>query len=92
MTKEKFNFKSIQDAESVKRYLESLINAIENKKIKLSSESQEVELNLADLFRFSIRVKKRERENKITIKIAWDDEKETEKETILQESSIQIST
>ncbi len=89
MSKEKFNFESLQDAESVKRYLKALIKAIENRKIILASESQELELNVPELFRIAIRGKKKDMENKVTIKMAWNEEQSQDEKP---DSSMIIAT
>lgn len=77
MGQEKFSYDSIQDIESVKQYLLSLLEAFNNRRIVLKSENEELVLTMEELFRFSVRAKKKGRTNKLSIKMSWtreDDE------------------
>ncbi len=72
-TEEKFNFDSLQDSESISRFLESLIDGIKNQKINLSTNGDEIELTPCGLLNFTVKAKKKADSSKISIKISWKD-------------------
>ncbi|MEA2085313.1 MAG: amphi-Trp domain-containing protein [Thermodesulfobacteriota bacterium] len=71
MPQDKFSYESIQDIESVKRYFNSLLESMENRRIVLKSEDKEIVLEIDQLFRFAVRARKKGRENKLSIKMSW---------------------
>lgn len=82
MSHDKFSYDSIQDIESVKRYFNSLLEAIENRRIVLKSENKEIILKIDELFNFTVRANKKGRENKLSIKMSWTSKDDwTDKDT-----------
>lgn len=71
MSHDKFSYDSIQDIESVKRYFNSLLESMENRRIILKSENKEIVLKIDELFHFTVRASKKGRENKLSIKMSW---------------------
>lgn len=71
MSHDKFSYDSIQDINSVKRYFNSLLEAIENRRIVLKSENKEIVLKIDELFHFAVRASKKGRDNKLSIKMSW---------------------
>ncbi len=71
MSHDKFSYDSIQDIKSVKRYFNSLLEAIENRRIVLKSENKEIVLKIDELFHFTVHARKKGRENKLSIKMSW---------------------
>lgn len=75
MPENKFDFESLQDCESIKGYLEALVKGIENKRIIFSTEQKEIVLNPNGLMKLTIKAKKKEAKNRISIKLAWTEER-----------------
>ena len=71
MSHDKFSYDSIQDITSIKQYFSSLLESIEKRRIVLKSEDKEIILNVNELFRFTVHVRKKGRENKLSIKMSW---------------------
>ena len=71
MSHDKFSYDSIQDIKSVKQYFNSLLEAIEKRRIVLKSEDKEIILNVNETFRFAVHARKKGRENKLSIKMSW---------------------
>jgi len=68
---EKFEFESIQDTETIKEYLQSLIDGLDRGKILLSSDGNELELNPGALLKFEVKAKKKGDTTKLALKISW---------------------
>ncbi|MBN2706353.1 MAG: amphi-Trp domain-containing protein [Deltaproteobacteria bacterium] len=73
MDGKKFSHVSLQDTNSIKLYFESLIEALDKKKITLLSGEEKIVMAMGDLCRISIQAKKKGLENKLTIKLSWTD-------------------
>ncbi len=87
---EKFNFESLQDSESIKSFLQSLVDGFEKGSISLSTTDDEIVLSPKGLLNFSVKAKKKPGgSSKMSIKISW---KETSKDTLLLEKTINIGT
>ena len=71
MSHDKFSYDSIQDIKSVKRYFNSLLESMENRRIVLKSENKEIVLKIDELFHFTVHARKKGRENKLSIKMSW---------------------
>ena len=85
MSHDKFSYDSIQDIKSVKQYFNSLLEAIEKRRIVLKSEDKEIVLNVNEMFRFAVHARKKGHENKLSIKMSWtskSDEKENSSKTL----------
>lgn len=88
MGTKKFSHVSIQDTNSIRLYLHSLIEALERKKITLTSGDDKMDMNVSELCRISIQAKSKDSENKIAIKLSWT---EAEKTPELSETKVEIS-
>lgn len=71
MAEEKFVFDSLQDCETIKEFLTSLVEGFENNSITLSTNGDEIKLTPKGLLQFMVKAKKKGPENKLSIKIAW---------------------
>lgn len=73
---QKFEFDSLQDPDSIKTFLQSLVDGFENGRIVLSSESDEIILHPAAMLRFSVKAKRKDNtKNQLSIKISWKEPK-----------------
>lgn len=73
---QKFEFDSLQDSESIKSFLQSLVDGFENGKIVLSSETEEITLHPNALLRFNVKAKRKDNsKNQLSIKISWKEPK-----------------
>lgn len=68
---EKFEFESIQDTETIRDYLQSLIDGLGTGKIVLSSDGNELELNPGSLLKFEVKAKKKGDITKLALRISW---------------------
>lgn len=75
---DQFEYESLQDNESIGRYLQALIEGFENNKITFSSENNTVTVHPGSLLQFSVKVRKKDSKNKLSIKISWKDSKKKE--------------
>ncbi len=71
MSHQKFEYESLQDAKTIKSFLESLIESIEHGRITLKSNGDEIAMNVYDLMKFSVNAKQKDGINKMNIKISW---------------------
>ena len=68
---QKFVFESLQDSETIRQFLASLVDGFDTGKISLSTNGDEIELSPKGLLNFSVKAKKKEADSKISIKISW---------------------
>lgn len=68
-----FEFESLQDAQSIRTFLENLMEGISRQKIVLSTEREEMELFPKNPMRFTVKAKQKKGEGRISIKISWKD-------------------
>ncbi|MFA7346616.1 MAG: amphi-Trp domain-containing protein [Desulfurivibrionaceae bacterium] len=73
MSTKKFDYESLQDAHSIKTYLVSLIDSIEKGRIILRSNGEEMAMRVDDLMKFSVQAKKKDGQNKLSIKLSWSE-------------------
>jgi amphi-Trp domain-containing protein len=71
MAEEKFVFDSLQDCESIKDFLQSLVEGFGKHSIDLSTNGDEIHLAPQGLLNFTVKAKKKGTENKISIKVSW---------------------
>lgn len=81
MSNLKFNYESLQDTETIKAYLESLIDSIQKGTITLKSNGEEISMQLDNLMKFTVRAKKKDGLNKLNIKLSWTESKEEKLDT-----------
>lgn len=68
---EKFQYESLQDPDSIREFLKSIMEGIAAGKIVLSSNGDEIVLEPASLLRFEVKAKKRGDESRLSMKISW---------------------
>jgi amphi-Trp domain-containing protein len=68
-----FDHESIQDRQSIRQYLNTLIEGLEKGSIIFISEKDTVQLTPAEMIRLSIKTKKKSGKSKLTIKLSWSD-------------------
>jgi amphi-Trp domain-containing protein len=68
-----FDHEFIQDRQSIRQYLNTLIEGIEKGRIIFTSEKENVMLTPAEMIRLSIKTKIKSGKSKLTIKLAWSD-------------------
>ena len=73
MEKELFEHESVQDSQSISRFLREMMQGFENGKLVFESQDQQMVLNPDNLLDFGIKVKKKKDKNKITLKFFWKD-------------------
>lgn len=71
MSNQKFNYESLQDAVSIRTYLESLIDSIEKGSINLKCDGEEISMRVGDIMKFSVKAKQKDGLNKLNLKISW---------------------
>ncbi|CCO23806.1 amphi-Trp domain-containing protein [Maridesulfovibrio hydrothermalis] len=77
----KFVFESLQDSETIRRFLNSLVDGFDSGKISLSTNGDEIELIPKGLLNFSVKAKRKDKNNKIAIKISWKESCRDENQT-----------
>ncbi|EFK11413.1 conserved hypothetical protein [delta proteobacterium NaphS2] len=74
MTEEdRFNCESLEDTETIAKYLQSLIDGFEKKEISLKSDEGEFVLHPGDMIDLTVKAKKKRNKSKLTLKISWKD-------------------
>jgi amphi-Trp domain-containing protein len=84
-----FLYESIEDAKTIQRFIEALREGIEKGKIKLSSNGDEIVLKPGNLLKLSVKARKKGGTEKLSLKIAWKDQKKVNVET---NNKMKIST
>ncbi|MBU0481302.1 MAG: amphi-Trp domain-containing protein [Proteobacteria bacterium] len=73
--KQDFIFESLQDTQTIKGYLESILEGLEKGKIILRSNGEEICLEPANLVKLGIKARKKGTTRKLTMKLSWKEEK-----------------
>jgi amphi-Trp domain-containing protein len=68
-----FFHESVQDTTTIKDFLQSLQEALEQKRIVLSADGQEMIMTPSSLLQLSVKARKKGASNKLQIKIVWED-------------------
>ena len=68
---EDFNYESIQDVETIRDFVQSLLQGFESGKINLSSNGDRIELHPSAMLKFSVKAKRKGSTGKISIKVSW---------------------
>lgn len=84
-----FNYESIQDTGSIKDFIKSLLNGLDNGKVYFASNGDEIELHPSDMLKFSVKAKKKGQTGKISIKISWKEDGDNPEGP---DASIQVSS
>jgi len=75
---EQFEYDSLQDNQTIIRYLQALIEGFEKGKIMFNSDDEKVELYPNNLLQFNVKVRKKDDKSKLSMKISWKDLKKRE--------------
>jgi amphi-Trp domain-containing protein len=70
---DKFEFESLQDRQTIQKYLQALQEGFDQGRIVVNSDGAEIALHPAGFMKFEVSVKKKGAENKLGIKISWKD-------------------
>ncbi|MDY6832797.1 MAG: amphi-Trp domain-containing protein [Thermodesulfobacteriota bacterium] len=70
-----FEHESYQDRETIKHYLESLLQGIESGKIVMNSEKSDITLDVNSLIKFKVTAQKKSDRNKMELVLSWRDGK-----------------
>jgi len=70
---EKFTYESLQDAGTIGKYLQTLIEGFEKGNIVLKSDEGEFMLHPNDMITFTVRAKKKNEKTKLALKMSWKD-------------------
>ncbi len=89
MAEERFSFESYQDTETIRSYLESLIEGIGKQRLLLAAEGKEIELNPAGLLRITVNARRKGDKNRLSIEMSWNERKKksAEPDKIMEISS-----
>lgn len=69
--KREFEHESLQDAETVAEYLNTIISGVRTGKLTLSNNEGDIELRPKGLIRFIVRATERSDRHRITLKLTW---------------------
>ncbi len=86
---DEFYYESVQDAETIKEFLQSLLDGMEKGRIFLSSNGNDISLKPANLLKFSVKAKNKGDTSKMNIKISW---KKPRPVNITVDNDIEISS
>lgn len=89
MAEEKFVFESMQDAQSIKVFLESLVQGFETERIILASNGERIELVPAGLLEFSVKARRKGDSSKLSIKVEWKDNR---KQLTVTDNNLSVSS
>jgi len=70
---ERFEHESIQNKQSIQQFFLTLVDGIENGRITLTGEKEQIQLMPTELIRLSIKTKKKTGKSKLTVKLTWKD-------------------
>ncbi len=72
MSSEKeFKHESLQDRFSIVRYLNEIVNGLENGVLEFKTSKDTIQLNPKGLIQMGVRVKKKDEKVKMTLKLNW---------------------
>jgi amphi-Trp domain-containing protein len=74
-----FEFESLENTDTLQRYLQSLIDGFRSGRITLNSDRDCIVLNPNGLIQFQVKVEKKSRQNKLSLKMSW---KETSQDSV----------
>ena len=70
---DKFEFESVQDCQTIQKYLQALKEGFAQGRIVLNSEGSEICMHPGGYMKFEVSVKKKGMDNKLGIKVSWKD-------------------
>lgn len=89
MSEDNFFYESVQDSETIKDFLQSLLEGIKKGQVKLSTNGDEIFLKPANLLKFEVKASKKAEKAKLNIKISW---KETKSFSVSDNHDIAVSS
>ncbi|MGE0710776.1 MAG: amphi-Trp domain-containing protein [Planctomycetota bacterium] len=76
--KRAFEHESLQDRESIVRYLEALTAGLREGSLKLSDEQSELELQPQGLLTLTVRASRKRNRSRLDLRVSWKDRGEGE--------------
>ncbi len=73
-----FQHESIEDKESVVRYLQTLSEGFRSQKLEFQTGQEEILLEPSGLIQVEIKARSRHRKSKLSIKFVWKDQRQAE--------------
>ena len=73
MATSEFKHDSVQDRQSIVRYLEAMIDGIRNGHLEFRNDEQEIVLEPSGLLELELRARRSDNKTKLSIKLAWKD-------------------
>ncbi len=68
---QKFVFESMQDAESIRKYLEAVMEGLRKGKLVVAAGQEEFTLQPAELLTFTVKARKRGGAGRLALTISW---------------------
>jgi amphi-Trp domain-containing protein len=68
-----FTYESLQDAGTIAKYLQSLIDGFQKGSIAMKSDEEELTLHPKGMMTFTVRAKKKAEKTKLALKMSWKD-------------------
>ena len=68
---QKFVFESMQDAASIRTYMEAVMDGLAGGRLEVSAGEQQFTLEPAELLTFTVRARKRGGEGRLSLTISW---------------------
>lgn len=84
-----FEYEALQDAEIIRDFIQSLLKGLEEGRINLSANGDEISLEPSRLFKLSVKARKKGQKSKLSMALSWKDEK---KVNIKNSDDIEVST
>ncbi len=75
---QEFKHESIQDCQTIVKYLQALSDGFENKKLNLSSDGRNIIVTPGGLLKMEVKARKKADRVKLTLKLSWTEPKESE--------------
>ncbi|MBF0508988.1 MAG: amphi-Trp domain-containing protein [Deltaproteobacteria bacterium] len=85
---EKFEYESIQDNASVRNFIQSLLDGIEQGRIILQSNEDEIIMHPNNLLKLSVKARKKDDQGRLNIKVSW---KESKSPVITTPNSLRVT-
>lgn len=73
-----FRHESLQDCESIVKYLKALTEGFENGRLKLANGNEPMELKPEGLLNLNLKARRKDNRVKLTLKVSWKEEDSSE--------------
>lgn len=74
---DEFRHESIQDTESIRNYLQALLDGFENGRILFGTRKKKLILEPHGLLNLSVKARRKNKEVKVSVKISWVEDKDS---------------